>query len=908
LEDKTVVEIPGLPGVKRQAISSYRILECLGGGAMGVVYKAEDTRLGRTVALKFLPAELTRDLEAKERFLQEARLASSLDHPNLCTIYEAGETESGQLYLSMAFYDGENLKKRIERGPLPVADAVEIAAQIANGLARAHGSGIIHRDVKPANVMLTSRGEVKLVDFGLAKLTGELGVSFTQAGALMGTPAYMSPEQAQGKPVDTRTDVWSLGVVLYESLTGMRPFAGEAWQAVIQAVIHQTPEAVRKLRPEVPPALDRIVQRCLAKKPADRYPTIEALAADLNSLRGPGLSSFGSWSHTVAPVPWRREPPWHWIALGGLMVFLILAAGLYFALRPIPEAELPTRPAQPVAGAPVPDGRQMIVVLPFENLGAPEDAYFAEGITEEITSRLAAIQGLRVISRTSANQYRGTTKSLSQIGRELKVDYVLDGSVRWEHSPSGPSRVRVTPKLIRVSEDSHLWSERYDREIDEIFKVQSEIAEKVIAQLNVTLEQAEREVLLGHPTDSHEAWQVYRQGRSKLDSLVPRNEQDGLEAVALFEQALEIDPEFALAAAWLSRAHSGMHWAGLDVTKERLDLAKQAAERALALQPELPEARLALGYYYYWGHRAYDPALEQFEMVGRARPNDTEVLTGIGYIRRRQGKFEQALDYLKKALVLDPRNAALASNVGNTHTMLRQYPQAQNYYDLALSIDPQELTPYIEKSMNFRLWKGEPQLSREVLEKAPPGAMYLELDWIEQSFHERRFDEALRRIQALPFDFVRNQEQVYPKVLLEAHAYRYLGQRERARQAYGEAYRLLAAEVRLNPGDPRLQSSMGLALAGLGHREEAMKAGGLAVELSPVGKDAVSGAHRLIELAKIYALVGAEQPALDHIDVLLGMPAPLSAAMLRSDPMWDPLRDNPRFQAIAGPPRVRPLT
>lgn len=908
MEDKTVLEIPGLPGVKRQAISSYRILECLGGGAMGVVYKAEDTRLGRTVALKFLPAELTRDLEAKERFLQEARLASSLDHPNLCTIYEAGETESGQLYLSMAFYDGENLKKRIERGPLPVADAVEIAAQIANGLARAHGSGIIHRDVKPANVMLTSRGEVKLVDFGLAKLTGELGVTFTQAGALMGTPAYMSPEQAQGKPVDIRTDVWSLGVVLYESLTGVRPFSGEAWQAVIQAVIHQTPESVRRLRPEVPPALDRIVQRCLAKKPADRYPTIEALAADLNSLRGPGLSSFGSWSHTVAPVPWRREPPWHWIALGGLVIFLILAAGLYFALRPIPVADLPTRAETSAPGAAARDGRQMIVVLPFENLGAPEDAYFAEGITEEITSRLAAIQGLRVISRTSANQYRGTTKSLSQIGQELKVDYVLDGSVRWEHSSSGSSRVRVTPKLIRVAEDTHVWSERYDREIDEIFKVQSEIAEQVIAQLNVTLEQAEREALQGTPTDNSEAWQVYRRGRSKLDTLVPRNEAEGLEAVALFEQALELDPDFALAAAWLSRAHSGLHWAGLDVSQERLELAKQAADRALALEPDLPEARLALGYYYYWGHRAYDPALEQFEQVGRVRPNDTEVLTGIGYIRRRQGKFEQALEHLKKALVLDPRNAALASNVGNTHTMLRQYPQAQNYYDLALSIDPQQLTPYIEKSMNFRLWKGDPRLSREILEKAPPGDMYLELDWIEQSFHERRFDEALRRIQALPFDFVRNQEQVYPKVLMEAHAYRYLGQKERARQAYEEAYRLLAEEVRLNPRDPRLQSSMGLALAGLGRREEAMRAGGLAVELSPIAKDAVSGAHRLIELAKIYSLLGAEQAAIDHIEVLLGMPAPLSAAMLRSDPTWDPLRDNPRFQALVGPPRVRPLT
>jgi TolB-like protein/Tfp pilus assembly protein PilF len=873
---------------------------------MGVVYKAEDTRLQRVVALKFLPAELTRDVEAKERFLQEARLASSLDHPNLCTIYEAGEAESGQLYLSMAFYDGENLKKRIEGGPLPVADAVEIAAQIASGLVRAHGSGIIHRDVKPANVMLTSRGEVKLVDFGLAKLTGEVGVTFTQAGALMGTPAYMSPEQAQGKPIDTRTDVWSLGVVLYESLTGQRPFTGDAWQAVIQAVIHKNPEGIRRLRPEVPPALERIVQRCLAKKPGDRYPTIEALAADLNSLRTPGHSSFASWSQmTAPPIPWRREPPWLWIALGGLLIVLLLAGGLYLALRPIPTAELAAAgQPRPQTGTPVPDGRKMIVVLPFENLGAEEDAYFAAGITEEITSRLSAIQGLGVISRTSANQYRDTTKSLRQIGEELGVDYVLLGTVRWEHS-SGPSRVRVTPQLVRASEDTQRWSESYDREIDEIFKVQSEIAEKVIAQLNVTLLQAEREALQGQPTENNDAYQVYLRGRSKLESLVPRNEDEGLQAVQMFEDALKLDPNFALAAAWLSRAHSGLHWGGFDVSPERLDLAKQAADRALALQPDLPEAHLALGYYYYWGHRAYDPALEQFQLVGQVRPNDTQVLTGIGYIRRRQGQFEEALEHLKKALVLDPRNASLASNVGNTHTMLRQYQQAQTYYDLSLSLDPLQLTPYLEKSINFRLWKGDPRLSREILERAPHGDIYLSLDWIEQNFHERRFHEAVRRIEALPLDWVRNQEQVYPKVLLEAHAYRYLGQKERARQLYEEARRLLTEEVALNDEDPRLQSSLGIALAGLGRREEAMAAAGRAVELSPVSKDAVSGPHRLVDLARISAMLGMDQTALDQIVVVLGMPAPLSVATLRTDPIWDPLRDNTRFQAIvAGAPRV----
>ncbi|HEX2645033.1 MAG TPA: protein kinase [Thermoanaerobaculia bacterium] len=882
-------------------LTPYRILECLGGGAMGVVYKAEDSRLQRTVAIKFLPPDLTRDPEAKERFLQEARLASSLDHPNLCTIYEVGESETGQLYLAMAFYDGENLKKRIERGPLPVADALEIAAQIASGLSRAHASGIIHRDVKPANVMLTSRGEVKLVDFGLAKLMGEMGINVTRDGALMGTPAYMSPEQAQGKPIDIRTDVWSLGVVLYEMLTGARPFTGEAWQAVIQAVISKNPEPVRRQRPEVPAALERIVQKCLAKKPADRYATIEDLAADLNALRTPAQSSFGSWSRAIAPVrPTKRS--WRWMAVLGIL--LLLGGSAYVGLRQLPRSPPAAKGEEPAVrsdAALVTDGRKMIVVLPFDNLGDPQDAYFSEGITEEITSRLAAIQGLGVISRTSASKYRGSGKSLPQIAGELNVDYVLEGTVRWEHSSSGPSRVRVTPQLIKVPEDTHLWSERYDREIGEIFKVQSEIAAKVITQLNVTLLQAERQALQGRPTASAEAYQAYLKGRSRLTSLVPGSKKEGEEAVALFNEAIRLDPGFALAYASLSRAHSSLYQGGFDVTPERLDLARQAADRALELQPDLPEGHLALGYYHYWGHRAYDRALAEFDQVERVQPNNTEVLEALGYMLRRQGRLQEAVKRLRRAFVLDPRNSFLATNVGNTYTILRQYQLAEDYFELAISLDPQQAVPYVAQAVNIRLWKGDAARARAYLEAAPTkagDALALETDWIDQNIQERRFGEALRRIESLPRNFVRNQEQVYPRVLLEGHVFRFLGRQDEARRAYEEARRLLADEVRRNPRDARLQSSLGMALAGLGRRQEAMRAAGVAVELSPMSNDAVSGVHRLLDLARVYTMVGEQEAALDQIEYLLSIPAPLSRPMLRLDPFWDPLRNSPRFQAL----------
>jgi TolB-like protein/predicted Ser/Thr protein kinase len=436
-----------------ETISHYRILEKLGGGGMGVVYRAEDLKLKRTVALKFLPHEWSGDANSRERFMREAQAASALDHPHICTIYEIDETDDGQLFIAMAFYEGETLKKRIDRGPLPTREAVNFAIQAAEGLTKAHEKGITHRDIKPANLLVTSEGDVKIVDFGLAKLAGEHGL--TRTGSTVGTPHYMSPEQARGEEVGPATDIWSLGVVLYEMVTGVRPFRADSADAVIHAIRHDQPMPIRDLRPDPPPMLERIVQRAMEKDPENRYVSAEELLTDLRTLEE--AESEASLKTTTVPAATGTR---RWLTVAAPIAGVVLLAVVALLLWQAPKAPPP---------GPTEEGPKRIVVLPFDNLGPPEDEYFADGMTEEIISRLAAVSGLEVISRTSAMNYKGTGKNVRQIGEELEVHYALEGTVRWDRSGVNGGRVRITPQLIRVANDAHLWSERYDRVIEDIF-------------------------------------------------------------------------------------------------------------------------------------------------------------------------------------------------------------------------------------------------------------------------------------------------------------------------------------------------------------------------------------------------------------------------------------------------------
>ena len=432
-------------------VSHYKILEKLGGGGMGVIYKAEDTKLKRNVVLKFLSPDITRDPDAKERFMHEAQAASALDHANICTIYEFGKTEEDQLFIAMAYYEGETLKKRIENAALPVHEVIDYAFQIAQALVKAHEHGIIHRDIKPANIMVTKEGVVKLLDFGLAKLMGH--TILTKSGNTSGTAAYMSPEQSRGELVDLRTDIWSLGIVLYEMLTGVRPFKGEYENALIYSILNTDYESIDTKRADVPAQLQIIVGKCLQKDPSKRYQDVTELLADLKRCQ-------------LGPTP-QRHPKRR---LGVLLVasLVALAVVLYFLVR---QKDAEQRP------------KGSIAVLPFKNLSDnKDDEYFSEGIVDDIIAQLSKTNGVRVVPQTATVRFRNSERSPKDIGRELNVASVLIGSIR-----RAGDKVRIIAQLVDAEQESSLWTETYDRESKETLVMQSDIARDIVGGVHTVL-------------------------------------------------------------------------------------------------------------------------------------------------------------------------------------------------------------------------------------------------------------------------------------------------------------------------------------------------------------------------------------------------------------------------------------
>ncbi|UCE19254.1 MAG: protein kinase [Gemmatimonadota bacterium] len=859
-------------------ISHYRILEKLGEGGMGVVYKAEDTKLKRTVALKFLPAELTKDPEAKERFIHEAQAASALDHSNICTIHEINETSDGQIFIVMACYDGETLEEKIRRGPLKLETALHIAIQIVEGIKEAHDKKIVHRDIKSANIMITSGGQVKVMDFGLAKLRGK--TKLTREGTTLGTVAYMSPEQARGEEVDHRSDIWSLGVVLYEMVTGQRPFQGDYDQAVMYSIINEMPESVTGLRTGVPLELERIVFKCLQKDPGERYQTASGLLADFRHyLRVSTSPSISTEARTSKPPvrSLRRKIA----GIAGLVIVVTIAAVLLVR-------QFKTSVKQSV------HERKMLVVLPFENLGPPEEEYFADGITEEITSRLASLHGLGVISRTSAFHYKQTDKTISQIGQELKVDYVLEGTVRWERIADGPSRVRVTPQLIRVSDDTHLWTERYDERLEQIFAVQSTIAEEVVKELNVTLLEPERQAMQAKPTENLEAYQAYLRAMSHWSQPGYDVERYGL-AIEMFERAVELDSHFVLAYVELASAH-GMLYFYLDPSEERLAKAKMALDRAVSLHPDLPQVRLAKGYFHYSCFKEFDRALQEFFAVEKDLPNNSEIQEAIGYIFRRQGKIEKAVVRLERALDLNPQSAHINFQVGETYGALRRYGTADQYFTRAITLAPDSRQMYEVKAENSFKWRGNTHEARSILAQAPDNE---KSDvWIQLDLFDRNFNDALDRISSIPLETIELPLDQGLLLLFKGFSYHYVNKPERSRAAFDEARILMEQRLKEVPKSSFCHAILGLALCRLDRKEEAIREGKLAVEIT--SDDRYLGSTFLEFLAVIYAWVDEVEKAIDLLDQLMESHYYNSVSIwdLKKSIRWDPLRDNPRFQRM----------
>jgi len=858
-----------------KTISHYKIIEKLGGGGMGVVYKAQDLKLDRFVALKFLPPELIRDEENKKGFIHEAKAASALEHNNICNIHEIDETDDGQIYMVMSCYEGETLKKKIESGPLKIEEAVNIAIQTAEGLCKAHEKDIIHRDIKPANIFITNDGIAKILDFGLAKVTGQ--TQLTQMGSTVGTVAYMSPEQARGEKVDHRTDIWSLGVVLYEMLSGTLPFKGDYDQAIIYSILNEEPALLNSL----PGELEKILSKSLQKNPDDRYNDLAEMLDDLKKL-------IRNYAHqTIVDKPGRKRKLKAFVVssiLGLILTFIVV----YFVF--IYDSGSGESSVE----------RKMLVVLPFKNLGLQEDEYFADGMTEEITSRLSEIKQIGVIGRASADLYKNTEKSIDQIGEELGVDYLLEGSVRWEKIPGKESRIRVTPQLIKVSDGTHIWTKRYDAILASVFDVQSDIAEKVANALNITLLGAEQESISQIPTDNLEAYDYYLRGNDyyKRGGYIEDNYRI---AEQMFLKAVELDSNFVLAYTRLAQINVQFYWFYWNRTDNRLRKSKYYIDKALEINPDLPEIYLALGHYYYHGFLDYDRALYEFDKGLKIKPNYEEILSFIGYVKRRQGKFEEAINYMKKSLELDPLSYAIY-NIGGTYFLIKKYEETEKYCDKVISIMPEWGSPYVFKAKVQIFRDGDVNSAYKILKNSldivsleKKGVVSL---LVQVQIFSGKYEEALKTLSDEPSEVFESQFIFLPKSQLLATIHGLKNNKSLENAYYDSALVVIKSELEKLPDNARLHSALGVALAGLGKKDEAIKEGKLAVELLPVTKEAWGGFHRELDLARIYTMVGEYDPAIDKLEYLLSIPGELSVPYIKLDPVWEPLLKIQRFQII----------
>ena len=630
-----------------QIVSHYKIIEELGRGGMCVVYKAQDTKLDRFVALKFLPLHLSQADEEKKRFIHEAKTASALDHPNICTIHEVNETEEGQMFIAMACYEGESLRERLERGPLEVEEAINIAIQIAGGLEKAHAKKIVHRDIKPANIILTDDGQVKIVDFGLAKLVGRS--MLTKAGTALGTVAYMSPEQTQGTDVDHRTDIWALGVLLYEMLTGKRPFQGDYEQAVVYSILNEGPDPLTKFNASIPNSLEQVVGKALEKNRDKRYQSITELLDDLKSISEGIVPEAIKTRVRKADLQKRRK----------LILYIVSAVLIVVAVVVVSFL---------VRSSNVIDS---IAVLPLKNLtGDAEQDYFVDGVTDELIGELGQISGLkRVISRTSVMQYRDTDKSLSDIARELKVDAVLEGTV-YEAGDS----VRIRFQLIDVlPKELNLGGSTYKRAKSDVLMMLSDITQSVADIIQVGLT-AEEEIRLAnaHQIDP-EAYEAYLRGLSHWYKLTPADLEASLQ---YFESALKIDPDYGLAHTGIALVWIGRKQMGLAAPAETTPKIREAVFKALDLDSTLAEAHYALALFKTWSEWDWQGGEKAFQRAIELKPNYPDARVYYSNLLCYLKRAEEALEQGKMALEQDPRNSLVMGIYGLTLGMLGELDEA----------------------------------------------------------------------------------------------------------------------------------------------------------------------------------------------------------------------------------------
>jgi serine/threonine protein kinase len=699
-----------------KTISHYKIIEQLGAGGMGIVYKAEDTKLKRTVALKFLPPELTRDPEAKARFVREAQAASALQHHNICTIHDIdeiapapGEPGESQLFIVMDCYEGMTLKEKLKNIPhrppskgdtggcqsLSMEESIEIIIQIAEGLAKAHNKGIVHRDSKPANIFITNEGIVKILDFGLAKLSGQ--AMLTKTGTTMGTINYMSPEQARGTGIDQRTDIWSVGVMLYEMLTGQLPFKGEYDQAVVYSIINEEPEPMTALCSGVPMELERIVNKALAKNPAKRYQHLDDLLIDLTSLKKELDSGITKLKQDKKRFKFRRSVIY---AAVGILLILIGLVGYYFLANSTKSID-------------------SIAVLPFSNTANnPELEYLSDGMTESIINSLSKLSSLnRVIARSSVFQYKGKEIVPTEVGKELRVKALLISRISQRED-----ELSISVELVNTENSSRIWGNQYRGSFSQIFEIQDDISKSITENLRLKLTGEDYRRMTKRYTESSEAYKLYLKGRYFYNK---HNKEGYNKSLEFFNQAIELDPDFTLAYAGISDSYSKMGYLNFLPKSSAHEKGVAAAMKGLEIDNTVGEIYVALANHKEWygWERDIKGALHDYEKALSLSPNYVEAYHEYGHLLTHIGKFDEGITMMGRALELEPLSIVTNSCLGQTLYEAKKYDEAIEQFEKVIEMDSTYEHPYGWLGLSY-LKKEMYDHAIEVLQKGATSAGY----------------------------------------------------------------------------------------------------------------------------------------------------------------------------------------
>jgi serine/threonine protein kinase/Flp pilus assembly protein TadD len=888
----------------------------LGRGAMGVTYRATDTTLQRKVALKIIKIDVVkRSVESRERFMREARAAAALRHENIATVYQFGiREETGQYFYAMELIEGETLEERVHRaGPLDARITIQIGQQVTSALAAAEKHGLIHRDLKPANLMLVSpdgetagadrvvpstptqrRGRkttrlllaaslhsgihrnpekllVKIIDFGLAKaLHTQTDPQSLTHDRFVGTPAFASPEQFEHSALDVRSDIYSLGETLWFALAGKTPFAGHSAEEIHRAQQSKVRPVEQLKAAHVPSRFRRLLESMLALEPASR----------------PGTHELAARLQRCSPEARQLRHKRIALATAALLILGVSASFIFLSLR--------TQNSLSNLGA----RGKSIAVLPFENLSPdPNNVYFAEGVQDEVLTRLASVADLKVISRTSVMQYKsGVARDLRKIGQQLGVARVVEGTVQRVGN-----RVRVNAQLIDVSTNRGLWGQSYDRELADVFAIQSEIATSIARQLQANLSPREKTAIERAPTSDINAFELYARAK---DLLASRNAKSNLlEAADLLNQAVTRDPSFFKAYCLLASTQDRIYFFGDDHTPARLASAEAAIDAAFRLRPDAGEVHLARAQNLYRGYLDYGAALAELEVAAKTLPNDAGVFELKGYIQRRQGKQEEAVRSLERAIDLDPRNNFTLQQIALSYRHLRRFAEQKSILDRALAIEPNDLDTKLERAAVDYHWKADSRPLHQMVDSiraTNPGATQDIADfWLIYALAERDAVAAKNAVIAGGEDPPFTDEAVtFSRLFMEGVIARMTKDDTKARAAFAaarvEQQKIIEAPESYGP----VLCVLGLIDAALGRKEEALREGRRAVELLPVGKDPINGITLVKYFAMIAAWAGDKDLACEQLAIALRPPSRLTYGELKLLPYWDPLRGDPRFEKI----------